>query len=1223
VFERELRLDGSVAAWTTADGVRYATFTQQSDRDMTVFRNGAPYLTITLDRYGNPATVHRADGRREDIETSLYGTVTRRMVDGVAVLERVFDRAGRLLTVVDADGETCYSYDGAGNVSQILLDGEILQSTEFDPAGRPVEVRHHDGTVERTTWSDGGRVLSAVRRDGLICDVRRDSAGRIVSIEERGGDREWFFAHAPDGRITRVESTATGVSTLLYTSTGAHVGFRYADGSLLRREYQPGGRIVIEGPAGNRGVAVIDGAGRLLSFDDGSRVIYRRSGHSVSIERDGRNLREVEFDRFGRIIRRSWPDGTSEELTWGDHGRRIALTDRRGGRHEITLDHHRRPATVTGPDGSSVTYRYERRRIVEHHGDGTTIEYVVDPAGDVQEKRINGVSVGLRHVRPDGTVREEHFARDGSPLATREFDFQNRLIREWAPGGALVYSAENSGPGILHLLREGHSATQEAVVPALTYRYRLGSGDAWTIERTILGRIAAVTAPGGSRGSIVWNPSGRPERIIERDPLGRELETQFVYEGQLLQERTSPGETPLRIDETEEGRRLTLTAGGARRVVTTGPYGVVTGETLSFSEGEATVASVRSLDAAGRTREVTTLVAGTPTARVGAVGYEAAGWGMHLETGAGNLELERSGEAITLRIDDTDAIEITGDAVAVAERVFTGRRSLPTAAAETAFMDVRRSSGFVETVAATVSLRNGRGQVTVEHDLDGAFRLFRYDDAGRVTAASGTGTGTPVAVDGEIRRGLGDAWNNVALSVRPPEVPAMVALRSFPDSRADQTEPGFRREWNGLAITYDATTDLPNGLSVSAGDAVPEWTIRRDLLGNPLFIRETTTGREWSAATVTWDTPHGVITVRSWEFAPAGSEAGGQEIPRYRPGGSRTATPAAETEADLPRGCIEVRRDHVLIAIIEPTAIHVPFTDARGSVRGMARLERDTRVVRYAPGPSVPPVIDPAFAQPGRTREALFPIAVPYDRVWYGMVHLPGTAALLSDTRLYIPATARFTSRDPALHHLDWYLYAAGDPINLIDPAGTIFTGTRRDLADTQQGGEWRSTPLGRSSRHTISSSGCVLTAVSNTINTVAGRKVTNPGALNESFMEGFYSGDALLSPEAAGDALAAVTGRHVEVVSFDPREVDMARIAATLSNDAAQEYTATARIRTYADSPDGTRTFYEHTVNVAGFDQAGMPIFVDTSNRNRVTLEAQESVLRYDVYAYSRCRSY
>jgi YD repeat-containing protein len=137
VFERELRLDGSVAAWTTADGVRYATFTQQSDRDMTVFRNGAPYLTITLDRYGNPATVHRADGRREDIETSLYGTVTRRMVDGVAVLERVFDRAGRLLTVVDADGETCYSYDGAGNVSQILLDGEILQSTEFDPAGRP------------------------------------------------------------------------------------------------------------------------------------------------------------------------------------------------------------------------------------------------------------------------------------------------------------------------------------------------------------------------------------------------------------------------------------------------------------------------------------------------------------------------------------------------------------------------------------------------------------------------------------------------------------------------------------------------------------------------------------------------------------------------------------------------------------------------------------------------------------------------------------------------------------------------------------------------------------------------------------------------------------------------------------------------------------------------------------------------------------------------------
>jgi RHS repeat-associated protein len=540
-------------------------------------------------------------------------------------------------------------------------------------------------------------------------------------------------------------------------------------------------------------------------------------------------------------------------------------------------------------------------------------------------------------------------------------------------------------------------------------------------------------------------------------------------------------------------------------------------------------------------------------------------------------------------------------------------------------MNVRRASGFVETVAATVTFRNARGQITAEHDLDGTFRLFRYDDAGRVTAASGTGTGTPIAVDGEIRRGIDGAWNSVALSVSPPEVPAMVAVRSFPDARSHQTEPGFRREWNGLEISYDATTDLPDGLGVTDGDTAPEWTIRRDLAGNPLFIREATTGRAWSAATVSWDTPLGVITVRSWESAPAESGAVREESPRYRPGGTRIAThdTEAEPEGDAPRSCIEVRRDHVLIAIIEPSAIHVPYTDARGSVRGMARLDRTTGVVRYAPGPSLPPAIDPAFVAPGKAREALFPVAVPYDRVVYGMLHLPGTAALLSDTRLYIPATGRFTSRDPALHHLDWYLYAAGDPINLIDPAGTIFTGTRRDLADTQQGGDWRSKPLGSSSRHTISSSGCVLTAVSNAINTVAGRRVTNPGALNDNFMEGFYSGDALLSPEAAGEALAAVTGRHVEVVSFDPRSVDMARIAATLANDVAQEYTATARIRTYADSPDGTRTFYEHTVNVAGFDEGGMPIFVDTSNRNRVTLDANESVLRYDVYAYSRCRSY
>jgi RHS repeat-associated protein len=1229
IFEREPGADGTVSAWTAADGARYTVSPASPEGEMTILLEGEPFLTVTLDGYGNPAVLERADGRREEVTTNLYGAVTRRMVDGVTVLERAFDRAGRLVGIVDGAGETRFLFDPAGNVVQTIRNGEALESTEFDPAGRPVEVRFSDGTVERTTWSDGGRVLSAIRRDGLTCDVRRDDAGRIRSIEERGGDRRWQFAHAPDGRINRIESTTDGTTSLLYSSAGAHVGFGYADGSVLRREYRSGGRIEVEGPDGDRSTVTVDAAGRVRSIDDGSRLTYRWNARSVALERDGNLLREVEFDRFGRVTRRRWPDGTSEMLAYGDHGRRITLTDRRGGSHEMTLDHHERPLRISGPDGAAVTFDYSPGRVIEEHNDGTTIEYLLDVDGSVRERRINGVVVADREVLPDGTIREALFARDGSLVTTRELDLHHNLRREWSSSGALLYSAEHPEERVLHLLEEGRSATQESVVPALSYRYRLGTDDPWTIERTILGRLSAVTAPDGSSRSVEWNPAGLPTRITEVDGAGTAFETRYRYDGDLLLERAADGAVPLVVEESEHRRRLTLAAGGARRVVTTDPYGVVTGETLSFSSDEATVASACSLDAAGRTVAATTSVAGSVAAHIGAITYGDAGRSMRFEAGGLTLEFARRTGAIVARIDGTEEIEITRGSTAVAGEIHTARRTAPGTApgtaVETTVMRVGRFSGFVETVAAAVTIRNARGQIAAEHDLDGTFRLYRYDDAGRVTGASGSGTGTPVVVDAEIRRSVEDAWESAALSVAPPGVPPAVGVRSFPDTREQPAAPGPLREWMGLAIGHDPVTDLPDTLAVSAGDNPAVWTVRRDLGGNPLLVREAATGREWSAATVTWDTPLGVITVRNWESRPSGPGGTAGEVPRYRPGATRVASSATEVEPDgsASRSCIEVRRDHHLVAIIEATAIHVPFSDVRGSVHGVARLDRATGTVRYTPGPTLPPAIDPAFRRPGNPRGNLFPVAVPYDGIAYGMVHLPGTAALLSRTRLYIPATGRFTSRDPALHHLDWYLYAAGDPVNLIDPAGTIFTGARRDLSDTQQGGAWQGKPLGRSSRHTISSSGCVLTAVSNTINTVAGRRVTDPGTLNDDFMEGFYSGDALLSPHAAGEALAAVTGRHVEVVSFDPRAVDMARISATLANDASQEYAATARIQTYTDSPDGSRSFYEHTVNVAGFDQSGMPILVDTSNRNRVTLDAHETVLRYDVYAYSRCRSY
>ncbi|HKK48372.1 MAG TPA: hypothetical protein VJ932_04710, partial [Alkalispirochaeta sp.] len=283
---------------------------------------------------------------------------------------------------------------------------------------------------------------------------------------------------------------------------------------------------------------------------------------------------------------------------------------------------------------------------------------------------------------------------------------------------------------------------------------------------------------------------------------------------------------------------------------------------------------------------------------------------------------------------------------------------------------------------------------------------------------------------------------------------------------------------------------------------------------------------------------------------------------------------------------------------------------------------RTTGSVQYAPWSGVLPEVDPREIAPP-TEGPQFPAAVPYDRIVYGMFHLPGTPALWGRERGYLPELGVFTTVDPALHHLDWFEYAAGDPVNFMDREGLKFIPIHAGHTHFQQQGWWSETPLGTGGNATVGSSGCVLTGVSNMINTITGENTSNPGTLNWYARDGFFRDGNLLATEDTAEILEAATGHHIETVSFDPRTVDMTQVAAAIEGDTVQQYAATARIRTYQSNPDGTIDEYEHTVNVAGFDEHGNPIVHDTSSRNRTSLDYREEVLRYDVYAVSNCRGY
>ncbi|MHB8420540.1 MAG: FG-GAP-like repeat-containing protein [Myxococcales bacterium] len=115
---------------------------------------------------------------------------------------------GRLLSVIDETGTTCFSYDAAGRLvgEEETLGGlDLTTGFAYDAADRLVGVTYPDGSaldygyagrtlvtavpglLTSASYDAAGRPLARVFANGLTVDVSRDAAGRVIAIAAGGG----------------------------------------------------------------------------------------------------------------------------------------------------------------------------------------------------------------------------------------------------------------------------------------------------------------------------------------------------------------------------------------------------------------------------------------------------------------------------------------------------------------------------------------------------------------------------------------------------------------------------------------------------------------------------------------------------------------------------------------------------------------------------------------------------------------------------------------------------------------------------------------------------------------------------------------------------------------------------------------------------------------------------------------------------------------------------
>ena len=285
--------------------------------------NGASSLDFAYDATGNltgvgPLSLTRDATTGLVTDTKLGIVATKQEFDGNGLLSRstttaggkvvldqryIGDSLGRIKTVTEAgtDGKTStteYSYNRADRLALVRVNGRLVESETYDPAGNRISVVRSSGKVTakydvRERLLSWGSTQYSWAPDGNL--ARRVEGKELTS-----------FAYDDFGGLRSVTLANGRTITYLVDADGRRVG-RRADGKLVAGYlYRPNGSIAAE----------LDPTGKVIS-----RFGYDNADHLALIERGDTTYRVIT-DTLGspRVIIDSRHGTIAGEITYDSWG---------------------------------------------------------------------------------------------------------------------------------------------------------------------------------------------------------------------------------------------------------------------------------------------------------------------------------------------------------------------------------------------------------------------------------------------------------------------------------------------------------------------------------------------------------------------------------------------------------------------------------------------------------------------------------------------------------------------------------------------------------------------------------------------------------------------------------------------------------------------------------------------------------------------------------------
>jgi RHS repeat-associated protein len=372
--------------------------------------------------------------------------------DGVTsqlVATFTYDTQGRRLTSADAFGNiTTTTYDAAGNAVT------VERPANNDAGIRPVSTAGYDALGRATTLTDAlGRVTT----------VTYDVLDRVKTI-------------------TLPKPSPS--STLTFTTTIYYDEYEAATQLLFTRAVDPNGRTSKFG-TDQYGHALrrIDQAGNLR------RSVYTKGLLTAIIDTNG-NTTTYGYDARRRRNLTTFPDGTSQLITFNADDTVASIRDRANQTISFTWDRHKRVITKSYPNGGVLTRVYQGQKLVQ----------TTDTFASPSENHSYVYDTWFRLVTETQATRG---------TITRTFDTDDRLATLAVSGGSTAT----------------YSYYPDRSIKSIVWSPVAGN---FSFAHNLAGQLQTITFPNGQTRSLTYDDQARITQVANVHPSAGTLAT-FAY----------------------------------------------------------------------------------------------------------------------------------------------------------------------------------------------------------------------------------------------------------------------------------------------------------------------------------------------------------------------------------------------------------------------------------------------------------------------------------------------------------------------------------------------------------------------------------------------------------------------------------------------------------------------------------------------------------------------